>query len=111
ALRPLVIVGLGCVLGFPLLSSIAMRSVPASHGAVLAGMLPLATALYAALRGYERPWNRFWLVALLGSGLVVAFALSQGGGALQAADVLMFGAIVSAAAGYAEGGRLARTLG
>lgn len=111
ALRPLVIVGLGCVLGFPLLSSIAMRSVPASHGAVLAGMLPLATALYAAVRGYERPSNRFWFVALLGSGLVVAFALSQGGGALQAADVLMFGAIVSAAAGYAEGGRLARTLG
>lgn len=111
ALRPLTIVALGCVLGFPLLSSFAMRSVPASHGAVLAGMLPLATALYAALRGYERPSNGFWLVALLGSSLVVAFALSQGGGALQPADVLMFGAIVSAAAGYAEGGRLARTLG
>lgn len=111
ALRPLAIVALGCVLGFPLLSSIAMRSVPASHGAVLAGMLPLATALYAALRGYERPSHGFWLVALLGSGLVVAFALSQGGGALQPADLLMFGAIVSAAAGYAEGGRLARTLG
>jgi drug/metabolite transporter (DMT)-like permease len=74
-------------------------------------MLPLATALYAALRGYERPSHGFWLVALLGSGLVVAFALSQGGGALQPADLLMFGAIVSAAAGYAEGGRLARTLG
>jgi drug/metabolite transporter (DMT)-like permease len=111
ALRPLAIVALGCVLGFPLLSSIAMRTVPASHGAVLAGMLPLATALYAALRGYERPSNGFWLVALLGSGLVVVFALSQGGGALQPADVLMFGAIVAAAAGYAEGGRLARTLG
>jgi drug/metabolite transporter (DMT)-like permease len=111
ALRPLSIVALGCVLGFPLLSSIAMRSVPASHGAVLAGMLPLATALYAALRGYERPSNGFWLVALLGSGLVVVFALNQGGGALQPADLLMFGAIVAAAAGYAEGGRLARTLG
>jgi drug/metabolite transporter (DMT)-like permease len=74
-------------------------------------MLPLATALYAALRGYERPSNGFWLVALLGSGLVVAFALSQGGGVLQPADLLMFGAIVAAAAGYAEGGRLARTLG
>jgi drug/metabolite transporter (DMT)-like permease len=111
ALWPLAIVALGCVLGFPLLSSIAMRSVPASHGAVLAGMLPLATALYAALRGYERPSKGFWLVALLGSGLVVAFALGQGGGALQPADLLMFGAIVSAAAGYAEGGRLARTLG
>jgi drug/metabolite transporter (DMT)-like permease len=111
ALRPLAIVALGCVLGFPLLSSIAMRTVPASHGAVLAGMLPLATALYAALRGYERPSNGFWLVALLGSSLVVAFALGQGGGALQKADLLMFGAIIAAAAGYAEGGRLARTVG
>jgi drug/metabolite transporter (DMT)-like permease len=111
ALRPLAIVALGCVLGFPLLSSIAMRTLPASHGAVLAGMLPLATALYAALRGYERPSKGFWLVALLGSSLVVAFALGQGGGALQQADLLMFGAIVAAAAGYAEGGRLARSLG
>jgi drug/metabolite transporter (DMT)-like permease len=111
ALWPLSIVALGCVLGFPLLSSIAMRSVPASHGAVLGGVLPLATALYAALRGDERPSTGFWLVALLGTGLVLAFALGQGGGALQGADLLMFGAIAAAAAGYAEGGRLARTLG
>jgi len=111
ALWPLAIVALGCVLGFPLLSSIAMRSVPASHGAVLAGLLPLATALYAALRGYERPSKGFWLVALLGTSLVLVFALSQGGGALQRADLLMFGAIAAAAAGYAEGGRLARRLG
>lgn len=111
ALWPLTVVALGCVLGFPLLSSIAMRSVPASHGAVLGGVLPLATALYAALRGFERPSRGFWGVALLGTGLVVTFALSQGGGALQPADLLMFGAVGAAAAGYAEGGRLARTLG
>ena len=111
ALGPLTVVALGCVLGFPLLSSIAMRSVPASHGAVLAGLLPLATALYAALRGYERPSKGFWLVALLGTGLVLVFALGQGGGTLQHADLLMFGAVVAAAAGYAEGGRLARRLG
>jgi len=111
ALRPLTVVALGCVLGFPLLSSIAMRTVPASHGAVLAGLLPLATALYAALPGYERPSKGFWLVALLGTGLVLVFALSQGGGALQSADLLMFAAVIAAAAGYAEGGRLARTLG
>jgi drug/metabolite transporter (DMT)-like permease len=111
ALWPLTVVALGCVLGFPLLSSIAMRSVPASHGAVLAGLLPLATALYAALRGYERPSKGFWLVALLGTGLVLVFALGQGGGTLQHADLLMFGAVVAAAAGYAEGGRLARRLG
>jgi drug/metabolite transporter (DMT)-like permease len=83
ALWPLAVVALGCVLGFPLLSSIAMRSVPASHGAVLGGVLPLATALYAALRGYERPSTGFWLVALLGTSLVLAFALGQGGGSLQ----------------------------
>ena len=111
ALRPLAIVALGCILGFPLFSSLAMRTVPAAHGAVLGGILPLATALYAALRGFERPSRGFWLVALLGSALVVGFALRQGGGGLQQADLLMFGAVATAAAGYAEGGRLARAIG
>jgi drug/metabolite transporter (DMT)-like permease len=111
ALLPLVMVALGCILGFPLLTSIAMRSLPASHGAVLIGVLPLCTALYAALRGYERPSGGFWALALLGSGLVVAFALGQGGGNLEPADLLMFGAVLSAAVGYAEGGKLARSMG
>jgi drug/metabolite transporter (DMT)-like permease len=111
ALRPLAVVALGCVVGFPLLSSLAMRTVPAAHGAVLCGVLPLATALYAALRGFERPSRGFWLMALLGSGLVVGFALGQGGGGFQQADLLMFGAVAAGAAGYAEGGRLARAMG
>lgn len=111
ALAPLAIVALGCVLGFPLLTSIAMRTLPAAHGAVLVGVLPLATALYAALRGFERPSAGFWGMALLGSGLVLAFALGQGGGSLHEADLLMFGAVAAGAAGYAEGGRLARRLG
>jgi drug/metabolite transporter (DMT)-like permease len=111
ALLPLALVALGCVIGFPLLTSIALRTLPAAHGAVLAGVLPLCTALYAALRGHERPSPRFWLLAVLGAGLVAAFALAQGGGRLQAEDLLMFAAIALAAIGYAEGGRLARTLG
>lgn len=111
ALLPLALVMLGAVIGFPLLSSMAMRDVPASHGAVLAGLLPLATALYTALRGDERPSPAFWLMAVLGAALVVAFALSQGGGALHAADLMMFGAVAAGAVGYAEGGKLARTLG
>ncbi|WP_306397454.1 DMT family transporter [Telluria beijingensis] len=111
ALLPLALVMLGVVVGFPLLSSMAMRHVPAAHGAVLAGLLPLATALYTALRGDERPSPAFWLMAVLGAGLVVAFALSQGGGALHAADLMMFGAVAAGAVGYAEGGKLARTLG
>lgn len=111
ALPALAIVALGCVLGFPLLSSVAMRTLPAAHGAVLGGVLPLATALYATLRGFERPSAGFWLLALLGSALVLAFALLQGGGSVQRADWIMLAAVGVAAAGYAEGGRLARTLG
>lgn len=111
ALPGLAVVAGGCVVGFPLLSSIAMRTLPASHGAVLVGVLPLCTALYAALRGDERPSRGFWLLALLGAVLVVAFALSQGGGRFHMADLLMFGAVAAAAAGYAEGGRLARGMG
>ncbi|KFI06559.1 DMT family transporter [Massilia sp. BSC265] len=111
ALLPLALVAGGCIVGFPLLTSIALRTLPASHGALLVGVLPLVTALYAALRGYERPSRGFWGMALLGSGLVVAFALAQGGGSLHLADLLVFGAVVSAAVGYAEGGRLSRSLG
>jgi drug/metabolite transporter (DMT)-like permease len=111
ALLPLALVALGVVIGFPLLSSIALRWVPASHGAVLAGLLPLMTALYSAMRGDERPSAAFWLMAVLGAALVIAFALSQGGGALHLADLLMFLAVAAGAVGYAEGGKLARTLG
>ena len=111
ALPALAEVALGCIIGFPLLTSIAMRTLPASHGAVLIGVLPLCTALYSALRGHERPSGGFWALALLGSGLVVTFALTQGDGRFEPADLLMFAAVLSAAAGYAEGGRLARDMG
>lgn len=110
-LPALAIVAAGCVIGFPLLTSIAMRSLPASHGAVLVGVLPLATALFAALRGHERPSAGFWCAALAGSGVVIGFALSQSGGTLHVADVLMLAAVLCAGVGYAEGGRLARTMG
>ncbi|WBS01278.1 DMT family transporter [Pseudoduganella sp. SL102] len=111
ALPGLLVVAAGCVIGFPLLTSFAMRSLPASHGAVLVGILPLATALFSALRGHERPSPGFWCAALAGSGLVVGFALSQSGGALHVADVLMLGAVLAAGMGYAEGGRLSQALG
>lgn len=107
---PLALVSLGCVLGFPWLTSIAMRSLPASHGAVLVGILPLATAVFAVLRGKERPSPGFWLMALIGTALVVVFALRQGGGSFHLADVLMFAAVLLGALGYAEGGRLAQSM-
>lgn len=111
ALPALAMVACGCVIGFPWLTSVAMRSLPAAHGAVLVGVLPLATAVFAALLGGEKPSKGFWTMAILGSVLVVGFALRQSGGSLHAADLAIFLAVLAAAMGYAAGGRLSQTLG
>jgi len=107
----LAVTALGVVVGFPLFSSLAMREVPAAHGAIVIGLLPLATAVFAAWFGNERPSLGFWLSALAGSALVVGFALWQGAGGLQHADWFLFLAVVLGALGYAEGGKLSRELG
>jgi drug/metabolite transporter (DMT)-like permease len=106
----LAIVAAGVVIGFPLFSAWAMRFVPAAHGAVVIGLLPLATALAGAWIAHERPSRLFWVCAAFGSAVVAGFALWQGGGAPQPADALLVLAVASAAIGYAEGGRLARTM-
>lgn len=111
ALLPLATVAGGCVIGFPWLTSIALQTLPASHGAVLIGILPLATAAFSALRGNERPSPGFWLMAVTGSALVIAFALHQSGGSFHLADLLMLAAVALAAIGYTEGARLSRTMG
>ncbi|MDQ3900534.1 MAG: DMT family transporter [Actinomycetota bacterium] len=109
----LVVVAGGVVVGFPLLTSYALTQAPASHGAVVVGLLPGATAVMAVLRGKEHVPARFWLFAALGAAVVVTFAARQNGGLgqLHVADVLLFGAVAAAAVGYAEGGLLARELG
>ncbi len=109
----LAVVASGVVVGFPLLTSYALTQSPASHGAVVIGLLPAATAVMAVLRGKERVPVSFWLSAALGAAAVVAFAALQKGGfgSLRWADLLLFGAVVAAAVGYAEGGLLARELG
>jgi len=112
ALLPrLALVAGGVVVGFPLFSAWAMQSLPAAHGAVVIGLLPLATALAGAWIAHERPSRLFWWCATFGSVVVVGFALWRGGGVPQPADGLLVLAVASAAIGYAEGGRLARTLG
>ena len=110
-MKSLLITALGVVVGFPVFSSIAMHYVPASHGAIILGILPLATALFGALRFGERPSLGFWIAAVIGSALVVGFALQQGGGELHIADLALFIAVMAAAMGYAEGGRLSQTMG
>jgi drug/metabolite transporter (DMT)-like permease len=111
-LRLAVVAG-GAVVGFPLLTSYAMTQAPASHGAVVIGLLPAATAVMAVLRGKERVPMTFWVSAALGALAVLLFAGLQNGGlgGLHWADLLLFGAVLAAAVGYAEGGLLSRELG
>ena len=111
ALLPLALVSAGCIIGFPWLTSIALQTLPASHGAVLVGILPLATAAFSAWRGNERPSPSFWVMALAGSALVIGFALHQSGGSFHRADLLMLAAVALAAVGYTEGARLSKTMG
>lgn len=109
----LAVVGGGIVVGFPLLTSFALTSVPASHGAVVIALLPAATATAAVLRGHERPRTAFWLATMAGAAAAVGFAFAQPGGfgQLHWADLMLLGAVAAAAVGYAEGGLLARELG
>ncbi|CAM3780925.1 DMT family transporter [Roseateles saccharophilus] len=96
----------GVVFGWPLLSGLAVRHVDAVHAAVVSGVLPLATAVIAALVLRQRPSRGFWACALAGLALVVGFAAWRGAGGLEAADGLLLGAVVCASAGYVSGARL-----
>ncbi len=108
---PLTIVALGVVVGFPLLTALALRHITSAHSVVFIGLLPLATAMFGVLRGGERPRPAFWLFSGLGSSLVAGFALTQGLSASPVGDALMLAAIIVCGLGYAEGGKLSRTLG
>ena len=101
----------GVVVGWPVLTALALAQVPASHGIVVTGLLPAATAAMAVLRAGERPSALFWLAAVAGLACVLAFAAAQGAGSFEHADALLLAAVVLCAVGYAEGAVLARELG
>lgn len=109
----LAVVAGGVVAGFPLLTSYALTTAPASHGAVVVGLLPAATAATAVVRTGERVGPRFWTFAALGAVATIEFTAVQGDGlgSLHRADLLLLAAVAAAAIGYAEGGLLARELG
>ncbi len=111
--RPLGIVALGVVFGFPLCTSIAMRHVEAVHASVIVGVLPLATAAVGAWLHRQRPSGGFWFCAGLGTALVVAFALLRSGRAglmLAPADSLLLLAMACAAIGYGYGAQLSQRM-
>ncbi|MEU1864866.1 DMT family transporter [Streptomyces gardneri] len=103
----LAVVAGGVVIGFPLLTTLALQTSTTSHAAVVVGLLPLTTATLAAIRTGRRPSRTFWFAAGSGAVVVLAFTLQQSGGALSTSDLYLFGALLVCAAGYTEGGRLA----
>jgi drug/metabolite transporter (DMT)-like permease len=107
----LAVVACGVVIGFPLLTALALKHITAAHSVVFVALLPLTTAIFGVVRGGERPRPAFWLFSGFGAALVAGFALAQGTGASPVGDLLMFAAIVVCGLGYAEGGRLSRKLG
>lgn len=109
--KRLLIVAAGVVIGFPVLSAWSMQSLPASHGGVVLGILPLATAAASRLASDERPSLGFWLVSCAGSALVTIYSLLQGGGTFFVGDLALFAAVLSAAFGYTVGAKLSKELG
>ena len=107
ALWPQLAIAMLCVsIAFPFLMALGMQSVDASHGGVVLGILPIATALVAVVITHERPRPLFWIASLAGAALVIAFALRQGGGAISAGDLFLFAAVAVSAIGYAFSGKL-----
>ncbi|MEV0735651.1 DMT family transporter [Streptomyces sp. NPDC050549] len=106
----LAVVAAGVVVGFPMLTTLALETSTTAHAAVVVGLLPLTTAALSALRTGVRPSRTFWTAALAGAGAVLAFTIQQSGGALTSADLYLLAALLVCAAGYTEGGRLARVM-
>jgi drug/metabolite transporter (DMT)-like permease len=93
----------GIVLGWPLLNTIALQWVPASHAAVLNGVLPLMTAMLGAWFGRERLSRGFWLCAVAGTLLVCGYAWFRGGSGFSLADGLILVSLALGGLGYAAG--------
>ena len=105
-----VVIALGVVFGFPIFTTVAMAEGSSSHGAVILGMMPLATTVIGVIRFKERPSLGFWLVSLLGAALVVLYALLKNSGSFTYIDVLLVLGGISACVGYVEGGELSKKM-
>jgi len=105
------VVAVGAAVGFGWFSAEALRTVSATHGSIVIGLLPMLTALFGVLRTGARPRPLFWAATAAGTGVVVWYAASgvraepPGVG-----DAYLVAALILAAAAYAEGGRLAQTM-
>jgi len=107
----LTITALGVVVGFPLLTALALQTITSAHSIVFLGLLPLCTAIFAVIRAGERPRPTFWLFSIVGAVCVVGYAAMGGIESSLQGNLFMLAAIVVCGLGYAEGARLSRTLG
>lgn len=107
----LVLTALGVVVGFPLLTALALQHITSAHSVVFVGLLPLCTAAFAVLRAGERPRPAFWIFAAVGATCVAGYAALGRLEVSLTGDLLMVAAVVVCGMGYAEGARLTRTLG
>ncbi|KMJ45692.1 DMT family transporter [Xenorhabdus khoisanae] len=107
----LFIIAMGVVIGFPLLTALALQHITSAHSIVFLGLLPLSTAIFGVWRGGERPRAAFWVFSGVGSLLVIGFAFMQGLSASLTGDSLMLAAVIVCGLGYAEGAKLSRVLG
>jgi len=107
----LLIAASGVVWGFPVLSALGMQTVPASHGSVVTGLLPLFTAAFATFITKEFPSIGFWAVALVGAMLVIGFSLIKGGMTLHKGDIYLFASSIIGGLGYAVGGKISKEIG
>lgn len=110
-LPSLAITALGVVIGFPLLTALALQYITSAHSIVFLGLLPLCTALFAVIRGGERPRPAFWLFSISGAVVVVGYAAMGGIEYSLQGNIYMLAAIITCGLGYAEGARLSRQLG
>lgn len=108
-LIPLLLVGVGIVAGYPIFTALALEHVSSGHAAVVTGLLPLATAAFGRLRG-ERPSALFWWASAAGAAVIVIYTLRQGFGGFTVADLLLLGSLITGGLGYAEGGRLSKSM-
>ncbi|MBM7667025.1 drug/metabolite transporter (DMT)-like permease [Solibacillus kalamii] len=109
--KSLLIVAVGAVLAFPLLTTYAMKSLPVSHGAIELALLPLATAGFAMWRGGERLSKRYWIASATGAITVIIYAIYLGLGQLHKGDFALIAAVILLGLSYAEGGKLSKELG
>jgi drug/metabolite transporter (DMT)-like permease len=107
----LITVSLGVVIGFPLLTAMALKHITSAHSLVFTGLLPLSTAIFGVIRGGERPQKAFWIFSVMGSLLVAGFAFTGDVSLSATGDLLMLAAVVACGLGYAEGARLSREMG